>query len=149
MSNNQSNPFAEYAEDTETDKVKKEKRYFWLKLKDGFFDDKNIKIIRTLENGYRILCIYLMLQLKALNSDGIIEYTSLLPSFDAEIAAFIGETEETVSEAIKILARCGFVEIVDNDTLFLTAQQEILDYGSEGASAARMRKLRERKKSVT
>lgn len=81
-------PFEEY-EDTEP--VKKERRYYWLKLKEGFFEDRYIKILKVQPNGYRVLAIYLMLQLKALKSDGILEYSRILPSHTAELAIEIGE----------------------------------------------------------
>jgi len=138
------NPFA----DDEEKFPKKERRYFWLKLKEGFFEDRYIKILRAQQNGYRVLAIYLMLQLKALKSDGIIEYAKLLPSFTAELAVEIGEDEDSVIEAIDLLVKFGLVEIWDDDSVFLTAKKEIIDYGSEGASAERARRSRANKKAL-
>ncbi len=144
------NPFNDYGAELSAQNGNggtKEKRFFWLKLKEGFFDDKYIKIIRTMDNGYRILSIYLMLQLKALKTEGFIEYTALLPSFDAELAIIIGESEENVSEAVQILEKCGLIEFVDSKTVFMSARKELLDYGTEGASAARMRKFRDKQEA--
>ena len=138
-------PFEEY-EDTE--QVKKERRYYWLKLKEGFFEDRYIKILKVQTNGYRVLAIYLMLQLKALKSDGILEYSRILPSHTAELAIEIGEPEEVVAEAIQQLVRCGLVELWGDDTVFMTAKREIIDYGSEGASAERVRRARERRRAL-
>lgn len=139
------NPFAEY--ETE-EPIKKERRYYWLKLKEGFFEDRHIKILKAQPNGYRVLTIYLMLQLKALKSDGILEYSRILPSYTAELAVEIGEPEDAVAEAIQQLVRCSLVELWDDDTVFLNAKREIIDYGSEGASAERVRRARERRKAL-
>lgn len=126
----------------------KGRRYYWLKLKSGFFEDKYVKILRSLDNGYRVVCIYLMLQLKALKTDGMIEYSRLLPSYTAELAVEIGEKEEAVIEAIQILEKFGLVELWDNDTLFLAARKELVDYGSESESAERMRRCRDKKRHI-
>lgn len=123
----------------------KSKRYYWLKLKEGFFEDKYIKILRAQPNGYRVLCIYLMLQLKALKTDGMIEYSKLLPSYTAELAIEIGEDESAVVDAVQMLEKFGLVELWDNDTVYLAARKELVDYGSESDSAERVRRHREKK----
>ena len=138
-------PFEEY-EDVEP--ARKERRYFWLKLKEGFFEDRYIKILKAQPTGYRVLAIYLMLQLKALKSDGILEYSGILPSHTAELAIEIGEPEDVVSEAIQQLVRFGLVDLWDDDTVFMKVKREIIDYGSEGASAERVRRARERKRAL-
>ena len=56
MMNDNQNPFSAYAniddgKTTPEQETKKEKRYFWIKLKEGFFDDKYIKAIRAQPNG--------------------------------------------------------------------------------------------------
>lgn len=132
--------------DQGTKEDKKGRRYYWLKLKEQFFEDKYIKILRAQPNGYRIVCIYLMLQLKALKTDGMIEYARLLPSYTAELAVEIGEDESAVAEAVQTLEKFGLVELWDNDTVFLAARKELIDYGSESDSAARARRCREKKR---
>lgn len=43
-----------------------EKRYYWLKLYDTFFDNKTSKYLRKLPDGDKLLLVYLKLQLKNL-----------------------------------------------------------------------------------
>ena len=145
------NPFEEYSESFyEKDhptKRKPEKRLFWIKLKENFFDDHHIRMIRALPNGYRILCIYLAMQLKALKTEGLISYEKLLPNFADELSYLLNEDAEAVTEAIDSLTRFGLIELWDNDKLLMSAHQEIIEAGSEGASAERMRRLREKLKN--
>lgn len=49
-----------------------EKKYFWLKLKENFFDDKQIRFLRTLPDGDKIVITYLKMQLKSLKTAGTI-----------------------------------------------------------------------------
>lgn len=46
-----------------------EKRYYWLKLYDTFFENKTSKYLRKLPDGDKILLVYLKLQLKLLKTE--------------------------------------------------------------------------------
>ena len=62
-----------------------EKRYYWLRFKDDFFDSKRIKKLRKMAGGDTYVIIYLKMQLKALRTDGVLEYTGIEPdcAYDA------------------------------------------------------------------
>lgn len=51
-----------------------DKRYYWLKLKEDFFDEKYIKALRKLPQGDSQVIVYLKMQLKSLKTEGIINY---------------------------------------------------------------------------
>lgn len=132
--------------DTPTQSPPKPKKYFWLKLKEGFFDDKNIKLMRKMENGDTLVLVYLMMQCKALKSDGMIDYRQILPSIDDEIALDIGVEPEIVKKALVLMERLGLIERLDNDAVALLAKEDLIVVGSESESAERMRRMRERKR---
>ena len=72
------------------------KRYYWLKLQVGFFQELIIKQLRTLSEGDSIVLLYLKLLLKAINTEGIIYYQHILPTLDEEIALDTGEKSALV-----------------------------------------------------
>ena len=55
----------------------KEKRYYWLKLYDTFFENKTSKFLRKLPDGDKILIVYLKMQLKLLKTEGVFCYEDL------------------------------------------------------------------------
>jgi len=118
-------------------------RYYWLKLKEGFFDDKNIKYLRKLPDGDKLVIIYLRMQLYSLKTEGIINYSCILPSCEEELALALNEDIETVTSALNALVKLKLVEIWDNETIYMAAMQEFI--GSEGSSAERVRRHREAK----
>lgn len=120
-----------------------DKRYYWLRLKEGFFDDKNIKFLRRQPNGDRLVIVYLQMQLKSLKTEGIIKYDKILPSCEEEIALELDEDATIVSSAIEQLLRLGLIEKCDDQSIYMTALQELI--GNESDSAERVRKHRERK----
>lgn len=116
------------------------KRYFWLKLKEDFFDEKYIKALRRLPQGDSLAIVYLKMQLKSLKTEGIIKYEGILPDSLAELAMALDEDENVVKLAVEALVRFGVVERWDDETLYMSAMQQLI--GSESESAARVRKHR-------
>ena len=116
------------------------KKYFWLKLKDDFFDEKYVKALRRLPQGDSLVIVYLKMQLKSLKTEGFIKYEQILPDAIAELAMLLDEDENVVRLAIEALIKFGVVERWENHTFYMKAMQELI--GSETASAARVRKHR-------
>lgn len=123
-----------------------EKRYFWLKLKEDFFDDKQIKYLRSLPDGDKVLITYLKMQLKSLKTAGTIRYDRILPSSEDELALMLDEDINIVKFTIKALVQINAIEILQDDSIYMIAMQELI--GNEGASAERVRRYRENKKAL-
>lgn len=51
------------------------KRYYWLKLPDGFFRQKAIKKLRKIAGGDTYTIIYLKMLLVAMKQDRLLGYT--------------------------------------------------------------------------
>lgn len=120
-----------------------EKRYFWLKLKEDFFDDKQIRYLRSLPDGDKVLITYLKMQLKSLKSAGTIRYDRILPSSEEELALLLDEDINIVKFTVKALVQINAIEILKDDSIYMLAMQELI--GNEGASAERVRRYRENK----
>ena len=124
------------------------KKYYWLKLKSGFFDDRNVKLLRAQECGDTLVLVYLMMQCRALKSDGVIDYRRILPSIEDEIALDIDTPVDIVRSALDWMERLDLIERVDNNALLMSARDELIGIGKEGESAERVRKYRERQKAL-
>lgn len=120
-----------------------QKRYYWLKLQDGFFNSKRIKKLRKLAGGDTYTIIYLKMQLLAMKTDGILRWTGLEDNFAAELALDLDEEPENVAVTMQYLLSCGLAETDDNTAFFLPYAVE--NVGSECSSAKRVREHRERK----
>lgn len=122
------------------------KRYYWLKLQDGFFNSKRIKKLRKLAGGDTFTIIYLKMQLLAMKTDGFLKWTGLEEDFASELALDLDEDTENVKVTLAYLMSCGLVETSDNISFYLPWAVE--NTGSEGSSAKRMRDLRDRQASL-
>lgn len=119
-----------------------EKRFFWLKLRESFFNDTYIKAMRTLPNGDSLVITYLEMALYSLKTNGVIEYGELMPSLGEEIAIAINEPVSRVKKTIEVLIKSRAAEQSGN-SLYLIEMMKLM--GSESTSAERMRKLRSKK----
>ena len=121
------------------------KRYFWLKLKENFYDQKEIKVLRRMPAGDTLSHIYIRMLLRSLESEGLLYFEGFADNFAEEVALDLGENLEKTTDTINYLLDKGLLEIVDEGTYFLTRVPELV--GSESYSAERMRKLRNKKAS--
>lgn len=119
------------------------KRYYWLRLKDDFFRSVRIKRLRKMAGGDTYCIIYLKMQLKAIKTDGFLEYKGYEQDFVEELALDLDEEPNDVRVTLMYLLSCGLAETADNVNFFLPYAVE--NVGSEGASAERVRQHRERK----
>lgn len=118
------------------------KKYYWLKLKENFFEEKQIKYLRSLPDGDKIVIAYLKMQLKSLKTEGFIKYDSILPSNIDELAMVLDENINIIKLMIGALQKVNAVEILDDGSFYMIAMQDLI--GKEGESAERVRRFRER-----
>ena len=121
-----------------------EKRYYWLKLYDTFFDNKTSKYLRKLPDGDRILLVYLKLQLKLLKSEGVFVFENLCDNVAEEIALTLDEDVNIIKLLLAALDKTKTIEYLNENTFMLSEMQDLI--GSEGSSAARVRKHRNKYK---
>ena len=122
------------------------KRYYWLKFKEDFFDSKRIKKLRKMAGGDTYVIIYLKMQLKALKTDGMLEFTGVEQDFADELALDIDESPDDVRVVLTFLLTYGMCECSDNIHYFLPYVIE--NTGSETAATQRWRDWKKRQDEV-
>jgi predicted phage replisome organizer len=124
-----------------------EKKYYWLKLRDDFFAQKEIKKLRKLAGGDTFTIIYLKLQLLSIKNEGTVYFESIEDSFAEEMALALDEDVGNVKMTLFFLEKCGLIEEISDSEYFLPEARE--NIGKESGSAERMRKHRQNKRLVT
>lgn len=121
-----------------------DKRYFWLKLKETFFRDKEIKKLRKIAGGDTYTIIYLKLQLLSLKKQGKLGFDNLEETFESEIALELDEEVENVRMTLVYLRKCGLLEEIAKNEFMLP--QAVESIGTETQGAERVRRFREKEK---
>ena len=122
------------------------KKYYWLKLKETFFRDKEIKKLRKIAGGDTLTIIYLKMMLTSLRENGHLHYEGVEETFYDELALELDEDPENVKLTVLYLQKVGLIQEISEAEAFLTQIPECI--GSETATAERMRKSRARKKAL-
>ena len=131
--------------------MSKTKKYYWLKLREDFFDDPQDETIQYITEQNPLYTIfYLKLCLKALRTDGkMLRYigSKCLPYDVDSLAKLTNMDKDTVRCALALFKEIGLVRFLDSGELFLTQIDEMV--GSETEEAIRSRKRRSRQALTT
>jgi len=125
------------------------KRYYWMRLKENFFEDDTMDFIESQQNGEKYCLFYLKLCCKALKDEGkLIRYVgnTLIPYDDITLAKLTRTDIDTVRSALAIFSKIGLIEKLDTGELYLSQIKEMI--GSECDSAERARKTRAKQKHL-
>lgn len=127
--------------------TKSNKKYYWLKLKEDFFEEDTIAWIEEQENGKEYCLFYLKLCLKSLKTNGLLirNVGSMLVPYDEKTLAKVTNTDtDTVIVAMELFKRIGLVQILENGEIYMAQLQNMV--GSETSKAQLMRNKREKDK---
>ena len=72
------------------------KRYYWLKLKNDFFNQREIKKLRRIAGGDTFTIIYLKMQLLSIQSEGVLKFEGTEESLSEQLALELDEDEDTI-----------------------------------------------------
>lgn len=121
------------------------KKYYYLKLKENFFESDEAIILESMPDGYIYSNILLKLYLRSLKNDGLLMFNNLIP-YNAQMLATITRHQVgTIEKAIQIFRDLQLIEILDNGAIYMTNIQNFV--GKSSTEADRIRKLRTEKNS--
>lgn len=117
-------------------KYDKETKFYWLQLKEDFFDDDAIEWLEEQENGHRYSLFYLKLCLKSLKSNGVLirKVGNMLVPYDNKKLADLTKTSiDTVIVAMELLKGIGLVQVLEGGELYITQLENMIGSASKGA----------------
>ena len=106
------------------------RKYYYLKLKENFFDSEDMKLLQSMKDGYMYSDILLKLYLKSLRQDGRLMYRGIIPYTPEMVATITDHQVGTVEKAMKVLAQMGFIEILDNGAIYMSDIQNFIGQSS-------------------
>lgn len=125
------------------------KRFYWIKLRENFFQQETIDWLMEQENGSAYIVLYLKLCLMTANTSGELIRTigdMTIPYEPKKISQKTGFDIDTVNVALSLFRHLGLVEGTREGIQILPEVKNMV--GSESASAIRMRKCRKKEKEA-
>lgn len=115
----------------------KETKFYWLQLKEDFFDNDAIEWLEEQKpNGRDYAYFYLKLCLKSLKSNGILIRkvgNILIPYDNKKLAELTKMDFDTVTVAMELLKKIGLIEILENGEIYIKQLEQLIGSKSLGA----------------
>lgn len=116
-------------------------RYYWIKLKDTFFQDKHIKKLRKLPGGSDCVIAYMKMMLASTKTNGIITLDGIEETPAEEIALMIDESKEVCQMTMAYGLKVGFIQQMDDlSACKLLQVEQLLDSETDDASRKRLQR---------
>ena len=96
------------------------RKYYYLKLKENFFDSDSIVLLEDMKDGILYSNILLKLYLKSLKNGGRLQLDEHIPYTAQMIATLTRHQSGTVERALAIFQQLGLVEQLDCGLLYMT-----------------------------
>jgi predicted phage replisome organizer len=126
-----------------------ERRFYWLQLKEDYFDDDAIAWLEEQPNGKEYSLFYLKLCLKSLKTNGIMIRRvgeMLIPYDHKKLAEITNTCPDTVLVAMQLLTKIGLVKTLDNGELYLSQIENLI--GSQSVGAFKKQQQRQRQQAI-
>jgi predicted phage replisome organizer len=114
------------------------KKYYYLRLKDNFFDSDELKILESMKDGYLYSNILLKLYLRSLKSDGKLVVNDRIPYNAEMLASVTGHQVGTIKQALSMFKELGLIEILENGAIYMLDIQNFIGKGSTEADRQRL-----------
>ncbi|MHA7967719.1 phage replisome organizer N-terminal domain-containing protein [Paenibacillus sp. CAU 1782] len=118
------------------------KKYYYMKLKENFFDSDEMIMLEALTDGYLYSNILLKLYLRSLKDDGRLMFKGIIPYTPDALANILRHKVGVVEKAIQVLKQFGLVEILDNGAIYMLDIQNFI--GESSTEADRVRAYRKK-----
>lgn len=125
------------------------KRFYWIKLRENFFQQETIDWLMEQENGSTYIVLYLKMCLMTANTAGELIRTigdMTIPYEPKKISQKTGFDIDTVNVALSLFKHLGLIEETQEGIPVMPEVKNMV--GSESESAARVRKYRKKKKAL-
>ena len=122
------------------------KRFYWLKLNQDFFKRNDIMVVENMPNGKDYILFYLKLLLASVSNNGQLRFSDTIP-YDEKMLSVITNTDiDVVRSAMKVFTQMGMIEVLDDQTIFMTEIEKMTGSAVDNENANRQRRFREKKK---
>ena len=110
------------------------RKYYYLKLKENYFDDDSIVLLESMQDGVLYSNILLKLYLKSLKHGGWLQLDEDIPYTAQMIATITRQQIGTVERALQIFLKLGLVEVLDSGTFYMSNIELLIGQSSTEAA---------------
>ncbi len=118
------------------------KRYYYLKLKENFFDSDEMVLLESMPDGYIYSNILLKLYLRSLKHEGKLMFNDRIPFNSTMLATITRYSVGVVEKAVQIFRDLQLIDVLDNGAIYMSDIQSFI--GKSSTEADRKREYRKK-----
>lgn len=113
------------------------KKYYYLKLKENFFESDSMVLLENMKDGYLYSNILLKLYLRSLKDGGRLMLNGAIPYNSQMLASVTRHQVGTLEKALDIFKELGLIEILDSGAIYMMDIQNFIGKSSTEADRQR------------
>lgn len=113
------------------------KKYYYLKLKENFFESDSMVLLENMKDGYLYSNILLKLYLRSLKDGGRLMLNGTIPYNSQMLASVTRHQVGTLEKALDIFKELGLIEILDSGAIYMMDIQNFIGKSSTEADRQR------------
>lgn len=117
-------------------------KYYYMRLKDNFFDSEEMKLLESMPEGYLYSNILLKLYLLSLKDNGRLCFKGTIPYSPEMIAGITRHQVGTVKQALQLFQQMELIEVLDSGVIYMLNIQNFI--GQSSTEADRKKEYRNR-----
>ncbi len=117
-------------------------KYYYMRLKDNFFDSEEMKLLESMPEGYLYSNILLKLYLLSLKDNGRLCFKGAIPYSPEMIAGITRHQVGTVKQALQLFQQMELIEVLDSGVIYMLNIQNFI--GQSSTEADRKKEYRNR-----
>lgn len=125
------------------------KKYYYLKLKDNFFESDEMIVLESMPDGYLYSNILLKLYLRSLKNEGRLMLNNRIPFNSTMLAQVTRHSVGVIEKAMKIFKDLRLIEMLDNGAIYISDIQNFIGQSSTEADRKRVYRARIEKEKST
>lgn len=118
------------------------KKYYYLKVKDTFFDTEEMKILESQKNGIEYQNLYLKMCLLSLKAGGKLVFKDSIPYDCQMLSTVLRVNIDTVKTGIELFEKLKLVKITETESIFMSDIQTLI--GASSSEGDRVKQYRAR-----
>jgi predicted phage replisome organizer len=124
------------------DQMADDKKYYYLKVKENFFDSEQMIVLESMQDGHLYSNILLKLYLRSLKNEGKLMFNERIPYNSTILAQVVRHSVGVVEKAIGLFKEFGLIDILDNGAIYMLDIQNYIGKSSSEADRQREYQLR-------
>ena len=114
------------------------KKYYYLKLKENFFDTDEMIILESMPDGHLYSNILLKLYLRSLKNEGKLMFNDRIPYNATMLSQITRHSVGTVEKALNLFKELSLIDILDTGAIYMLDIQNFIGESSTEADRKRL-----------